>query len=210
MKLYHSLLYTVCTLVLFCDGKKLESGKTSYKIDTEKAVRMLLSYKFLIVSRGVYNQPDYPRCVCSRLKTVSPVKYNHNLTYLDIYAKGQSELGKRVYRDAFYMVKKEKSTLHFSVVAYMSNHVEDEKVSGSYEVFYANKECFIAGTPLQRNPACLLWRKPHAREASRVRCRAAFKSRCYRYGVHKFVFTRDACLKKNMTKVSWPAAKDLN
>uniref|UniRef100_A0A131YD91 Lipocalin n=1 Tax=Rhipicephalus appendiculatus TaxID=34631 RepID=A0A131YD91_RHIAP len=149
MKLYHSLLYTVCTLVLFCDGKKLESGKTSYKIDTEKAVRMLLSYKFLIVSRGVYNQPDYPRCVCSRLKTVSPVKYNHNLTYLDIYAKGQSELGKRVYRDAFYMVKKEKSTLHFSVVAYMSNHVEDEKVSGSYEVFYANKECFIAGTPLQ-------------------------------------------------------------
>ncbi|KAL1447510.1 hypothetical protein MTO96_044265, partial [Rhipicephalus appendiculatus] len=123
---------------------------------------------------------------------------------------GQSELGKRVYRDAFYMVKKEKSTLHFSVVAYMSNHVEDQKVSGSYEVFYANKECFIAGTPLQRNPACLLWRKPHAREASRVRCRAAFKSRCYRYGVHKFVFTRDACLKKNMTKVSWPAAKDLN
>ncbi|KAL3217196.1 hypothetical protein MRX96_006098 [Rhipicephalus microplus] len=60
------------------------------------------------------------------------------------------------------------------------------------------------------NAACLLWRKLNAGKRNRHRCRAAFKKRCAKYGTYRFVFTREACLKKRMTKASVTGAVGLN
>ncbi|XP_075725616.1 uncharacterized protein LOC119180091 isoform X2 [Rhipicephalus microplus] len=172
----------------------------------------ILSNKLLIVNRGVYRRPDFPKCVCSQLKSVGTVNYRHNLTYLDTDRNVHPMYQKRVYRDAFYTVKREQSMVRFSVHAYMDSLREDPKMSGAYDVFYANKECFIAATRLPRNAACLLWRRPHARERNRNLCRAAFKKFCIKHGSYTFVFTTDACLKKRnlKTKVSLPVAQGLS
>nr|XP_037287074.1 uncharacterized protein LOC119180048 [Rhipicephalus microplus] len=225
MEVYYSFLCAMCTWTLFCDGLNYEALKRPHKTDKEAAVKSILSYKLLIVSRGVYNHPGYPQCVCSRLKSVGQLKYNHNLTYLDTDEKVPTVHEKRVYRDAIYTVKREQSKVRLYIHAYTSKQHEDMKMSGMYDVLYANKECFIAGTLLpsdkltavnqipsspKDNAACLLWRKLNAGKRSRHRCRAAFKKRCAKYGKYRFVFTREACLKKRMTKVSDPGAVGLN
>uniref|UniRef100_L7M9W3 Putative group viii salivary lipocalin n=1 Tax=Rhipicephalus pulchellus TaxID=72859 RepID=L7M9W3_RHIPC len=207
MQLSYNLVYTVCVLLSFCHGKK--TVMKPYKNDMEMAVKMLLSDKFLIVSRAVYNQPNHPRCVCSRLTSVSGLKYHHNLTYTDVDMKVQPAPAKRVYRDTFYQVKQQDSALLFLVNAYIGNQKEDNKISGVFKVFYANKECFVTGTIQSGNPSCLLWRRPHAREKHRRLCRAAFKNNCRKHGRYVFVFTKDACLKK-FTKQSSPLGQVVN
>ncbi|XP_075725618.1 uncharacterized protein LOC119180048 [Rhipicephalus microplus] len=154
-----------------------------------------------------------------------PVKYKHNLTYVDTNGKVPTVHQKRVYRDAIYTVKREQSLVSLNIHAYTGTQREDMKMSGTYDVFYANKECFIAGTMLpsdkftavhqipsspKGNAACLLWRKLNAGKRNRHRCRAAFKKRCAKYGTYRFVFTREACLKKRMTKASVTGAVGLN
>ncbi|KAL1468121.1 hypothetical protein MTO96_025647, partial [Rhipicephalus appendiculatus] len=57
------------------------------------------------------------------------------------------------------------------------NRPEDYKISGTLKVFYANKECFVAGSALSGNPACLLWRRPHAREKHRPEISGCFRKR---------------------------------
>uniref|UniRef100_A0A131YGD8 Lipocalin n=1 Tax=Rhipicephalus appendiculatus TaxID=34631 RepID=A0A131YGD8_RHIAP len=222
MQLSYNNVYAVYLLLSFCHGKtEPEIATKGSSNDMEKAVKTLLGERFLIVSRGVYAQPDYPQCVCSRLMSVSGLKYHHNLTYNDVDINVKPTFGKRVYRDTFYQVQRQNTELLFLVHAYIGNRPEDNKISGTFKVFYANKECFVAGSAPSGaksnfvgktaisptgNPACLLWRRPHAREKHRRLCRAAFKKTCRNYGKYVFVFTRDACLKK-FTKQSLPLGK---
>ncbi|XP_049524439.1 uncharacterized protein LOC119453763 isoform X6 [Dermacentor silvarum] len=148
-----------------------------------------------------------------------------------------TELRKRVYLDAYYQVQQKNQMVLFVVNAHMGNHVQEPKISGSYYTLYANKGCFVAGTQLpgntsnvvsntfsspkgnmsnvisntfsspNANAACFVWRVIKAKESHRAQCRAAFANFCRTYGGHKFVFTKEACLKKYSKNEPLPAIK---
>lgn len=191
----------------------------------ENDVKTILRSKYLMISRQIFSRENFPRCVLSRLISVSTTEYHHNLTYYENGLKMPTELEKRVYLDAYYQVQKMNKMVLFVVKANMGNHIEEPKISGSYYTLYANKGCFVAATELpgntsnvvsnafsspKANAACFVWRVIKAKEHDRARCRAAFANFCRTYRGYKFVFTKEACLKKYSEKQSLPAIQTAN
>nr|XP_054924132.1 uncharacterized protein LOC126526352 isoform X2 [Dermacentor andersoni] len=112
-----------------------------------KMVKKLLNQKgSLAVSRGKYTQLDYPLCVRSRFEEYSLSGYFHKLIYYEEKEKGSGILGKRHTLRAFFEVKAN-DALSLLVHAYMSGGFEDHRISGSYDILYADNTCFIVATP---------------------------------------------------------------
>nr|XP_054924049.1 uncharacterized protein LOC129383488 [Dermacentor andersoni] len=96
----------------------------------------------------------------------------------------------------------------FVANAFIGAHQVDPRVSGSYNIYFANEKCFVAGTHLPGNTstseinavrsptgnaACLLWRYASTKEQERISCRAAFRQFCSRYQGHKVYYTKEIC-----------------
>nr|XP_050030207.1 uncharacterized protein LOC126526352 isoform X1 [Dermacentor andersoni] len=158
-----------------------------------KMVKKLLNQKgSLAVSRGKYTQLDYPLCVRSRFEEYSLSGYFHKLIYYEEKEKGSGILGKRHTLRAFFEVKAN-DALSLLVHAYMSGGFEDHRISGSYDILYADNTCFIVATPRKAISQCLLWRRAAATKAQRAPCRKAFRKLCSQYPGHKFVYAKERC-----------------
>ncbi|XP_049524435.1 uncharacterized protein LOC119453763 isoform X2 [Dermacentor silvarum] len=222
MEFHYNSFYFLYLWALFCHGKKHNVAQKPNTHSMENDVKTVLGSKYLIISRGVFTLENYPRCVISRAINVLAAGYHHNLSYYEKDLKMATELRKRVYLDAYYQVQQKNQMVLFVVNAHMGNHVQEPKISGSYYTLYANKGCFVAGTQLpgntsnvvsntfsspKANAACFVWRVIKAKESHRAQCRAAFANFCRTYGGHKFVFTKEACLKKYSKNEPLPAIK---
>ncbi|XP_049524437.1 uncharacterized protein LOC119453763 isoform X4 [Dermacentor silvarum] len=207
MEFHYNSFYFLYLWALFCHGKKHNVAQKPNTHSMENDVKTVLGSKYLIISRGVFTLENYPRCVISRAINVLAAGYHHNLSYYEKDLKMATELRKRVYLDAYYQVQQKNQMVLFVVNAHMGNHVQEPKISGSYYTLYANKGCFVAGTQLPANAACFVWRVIKAKESHRAQCRAAFANFCRTYGGHKFVFTKEACLKKYSKNEPLPAIK---
>nr|XP_050030209.1 uncharacterized protein LOC126526352 isoform X6 [Dermacentor andersoni] len=106
--------------------------------------------------------------------------------------KGSGILGKRHTLRAFFEVKAN-DALSLLVHAYMSGGFEDHRISGSYDILYADNTCFIVATPRKAISQCLLWRRAAATKAQRAPCRKAFRKLCSQYPGHKFVYAKERC-----------------
>nr|XP_050030205.2 uncharacterized protein LOC126526347 [Dermacentor andersoni] len=225
MKINYNSFYFLCMWASFCYGKSHENFKKPNSSRMEKAVKMILGSKALIISRAVFTREDFPMCVVSRLKSVSPSGYQHNLSYYEKEIKMPTQLGKRVYLDAHYTVHRKNKVVVFVVNANTGNGLEEPKLSGSYNTLYANKGCFIVGTESpgytsnvvsntvnspKANAACLVWRLLKANEDDRAQCRTAFAKVCSKYGRYKFVFTKDKCMMKQSINQTLQATKQMN
>ncbi|XP_065292358.1 uncharacterized protein [Dermacentor albipictus] len=210
MNVQYTHLYFMCLTTTFCFATRQEAIiKPGQNTDRENDVKKLLSsHHHLIISRGIYQSPDYPLCVRSHLISFSDVTFRHKLSYQEREFKGQKMRGIRLYRNAYYHVKKMRTVVLFVANVFIAAHQVDPRVSGSYNIYYANEKCFVAGTHLPGNTstiesnalrnhtgnaACLLWRYARAKKQERISCRAAFKQFCSRYQGHKAYFTKEIC-----------------
>ncbi|XP_075558995.1 uncharacterized protein LOC142590577 isoform X3 [Dermacentor variabilis] len=110
--------------------------------------------------------------------------------------KASQTHGHRLYRNSFFELPKTRKRI-INIYAYLGTGQVDNKISGWYNVLYADKICFILATEEQAMPACLLWRKVRATLVERVPCRKAYKERCRQYKGHSHVYSKAECITKN-------------
>ncbi|XP_070378875.1 uncharacterized protein [Dermacentor albipictus] len=157
MNVQYTHLYFMCLTTTFCFATRQEAIiKPGQNTDRENDVKKLLSsHHHLIISRGIYQSPDYPLCVRSHLISFSDVTFRHKLSYQEREFKGQKMRGIRLYRNAYYHVKKMRTVVLFVANVFIAAHQVDPRVSGSYNIYYANEKCFVAGTHLPGNTSTI-------------------------------------------------------
>ncbi|XP_075559736.1 uncharacterized protein LOC142591291 isoform X2 [Dermacentor variabilis] len=161
----------------------------------------------LIISNSIYFRYDYPICVESHLIMHSEAGYRHNLIYFDKKKKEQKIQGKRIERNTYMHLRARKKVPLLVVNAFMGGNKTDPKVSGRFDIFFANKICFIVGTHqgaaskmegyIDNRPAgdsaCLLWRRDIVPKEERAPCRVAFNKFCRKFQGYRFTYTKEAC-----------------
>ncbi|XP_049524445.1 uncharacterized protein LOC119452590 isoform X2 [Dermacentor silvarum] len=212
MNVHYSHLYFICLWTTFCFGTKQEGiiKPSQYNVRENDVKKLLSGPHHLIISRAIYERPDYPLCVRSHFISLSDVGFRHKLSYKEKDFKGPRIRGIRQYRNAYYHVQKLKTVFLFVANAFKDTHQVDPRVSGSYNIYYANEICFIAGTHLPGNAACLLWRLARAKEHERISCRAAFRRFCSRSLGHKVYYTKETCGSQNDRNETSPVGAKLN
>ncbi|XP_037522305.1 uncharacterized protein LOC119399571 [Rhipicephalus sanguineus] len=203
-------LWLTCLFTLFCLGEQIHGFGFIFKRKaSRKTVRRLLKDKeVLLISRGIYGRPDYPMCVQSRSLGLYEQRIRANFSYYEKDLQDLRTQGHRIYRDTYIDIPQGKKKI-MNVSAYIVNQQLDTKLSGHFLLLYSRKTCFIVGTEKNANSskaatasasssagnsACVLWRKAHAIEKERARCRKAFKKKCGHYTGHRHVYSREECL----------------
>ncbi|XP_075558994.1 uncharacterized protein LOC142590577 isoform X2 [Dermacentor variabilis] len=198
MKFLYYTCFLTCLCAVFCFGEPIHGfGFKSKQGRIRETVEKLLQGRGeLMISRGKYERTDYPMCVRSRPLGYSAGKMHHNLSYYERDIKASQTHGHRLYRNSFFELPKTRKRI-INIYAYLGTGQVDNKISGWYNVLYADKICFILATEEQAMPACLLWRKVRATLVERVPCRKAYKERCRQYKGHSHVYSKAECITKN-------------
>ncbi|XP_037502706.1 uncharacterized protein LOC119377200 [Rhipicephalus sanguineus] len=152
-------------------------------------------------------------CVQSRSLGLYEQIIRANFSYYEKDLQDLRTQGHRIYRDTYIDIPQGKKKI-MNVSAYIVNQQLDTKLSGLFLLLYSRKTCFIVGTEKNansskpakasasnpaENSACVLWRKAHAIEKERARCRKAFKRKCGHYRGHRHVYSREECLARKKT-----------
>ncbi|XP_072145784.1 uncharacterized protein [Dermacentor andersoni] len=150
MKFLYYTSFLTCLCAVFCFGESIHGfGFKSKQARIWEAVEKLLQGRGeLMISRGTYGRTDYPMCVRSRPLGSSAGKIHHNLSYYERDIKASQTHGHRLYRDAFFELPTTTKRI-INVYAYLGTGQVDNKISGWYNVLYANKVCFILATEEQ-------------------------------------------------------------
>ncbi|XP_037570566.2 uncharacterized protein LOC119452589 [Dermacentor silvarum] len=212
MKRLYVFILAVFVSPMFSNGQAPNYKPNNKYEDLVKMVRKLLQQKgYLAISRGRYSQLDYPICVRSRFEDRALSGYFHKLTYYEQKEKRSGVLGKRHTLRAFFEVRPQ-AAQGLLVTVYLSGGYVDHRISGSYNILYADNTCFIVAAQREDNTLewsnntalmptafsqCLLWRRAAAIEPQRTPCRNAFRKLCTQYKGHKFVYTKERCTPNN-------------
>ncbi|KAL1442850.1 hypothetical protein MTO96_030593, partial [Rhipicephalus appendiculatus] len=193
----------MCALAFFCHGSVFYSDvelrpREPARCDTAHLVEKIIGgNSLLILSHSIYFRHDYPICVKSCLIGRRHHVYRRLISYFNKKRKVQRIHGRKIERKAYMRVLRRAIDNRTILVvdAFMGLNATDPKVSGRYDIFFANAACFVMGTHVAtftsatymadrgqaRNSACLLWRTAGAAEKDRVPCRRAFEAHCRRY-----------------------------
>ncbi|XP_075725628.1 uncharacterized protein LOC119179130 isoform X5 [Rhipicephalus microplus] len=124
----------------------------------------------------------------------------------------------RIYRKALLKVKSRtppllvvkayKDTLDTSIIKKNDYSNIDHAVSGRYDIYFAQDNCFVAATTIEvnkrpkgnataavstGNSRCLLWRRPAGTSEEHVACKSAFLKICSFYRGHETKYKKEIC-----------------
>nr|XP_050030204.2 uncharacterized protein LOC126526346 [Dermacentor andersoni] len=100
MNVQYTHTYFLFLWSTFCFATRQENTirPGEHNVRESDVKKLLSSHHHLIISRGIYQSPDYPLCVRSHLISASDVTFRHKLSYQEREFKGQRIRGIGLYR----------------------------------------------------------------------------------------------------------------
>nr|XP_037286098.1 uncharacterized protein LOC119179130 [Rhipicephalus microplus] len=142
----------------FCFCGPAFSITYDYSIVVSRVRKLLQQRDYIRVAHGLYSQSNYPTCVRSHYHAVTLTGFIHSLSYIP-REKPVLKHRERIYRKALLKVKSRKppllvvkaykDTLDTSIIKKNDYANIDHAVSGRYDIYFAQDNCFVAATTLE-------------------------------------------------------------
>ncbi|XP_075725623.1 uncharacterized protein LOC119179130 isoform X2 [Rhipicephalus microplus] len=201
----------------FCFCGPAFSITYDYSIVVSRVRKLLQQRDYIRIAHGLYSQSNYPTCVRSHYHAVTLTGFIHALSYIP-REKPVLKHRERIYRKALLKVKSRtppllvvkayKDTLDTSIIKKNDYSNIDHAVSGRYDIYFAQDNCFVAATTIEvnkrpkgnataavstGNSRCLLWRRPAGTSEEHVACKSAFLKICSFYRGHETKYKKEIC-----------------